>query len=438
MISNNEKIRIVETARRNKKSQLTALVKAGCNTGEANRFLDELRYSNDNSNTGVPKAENKISFTESKGEAVLESNSTIRTLEDLLKISKVDLNVWEVERHIINKYEVARKDISKTLSYEDGVVNGESGDTGKMNVYELFQVKVWFKKKKNSDISSELMNYFKAELGKSINIDKWKDVKKAISSKDKKYCLELAVPDLHVGKLAHKAETGDNFDSSIAVEVFKQAIDDLVSKAPMTKVERIVFPVGNDFFNTDGSDNETSGGTPQDVDSRWQHTFKKGCDLITEVVEKLALTHPVDILMVAGNHDVERNFYLGSYLQAYFRQHANVTVDNAPTRRKYYRYGQTLIAFTHGSEEKHSTLPLIMATERKQLWAETSFREVHLGHFHKESNNEYNGVKVRFLPALCPADAWHSQRGYVGTTRSATAFLYEKNKGLEAQLYFNL
>ena len=40
--------------------------------------------------------------------------------------------------------------------------------------------------------------------------------------------------------------------------------------------------------------------------------------------------------------------------------------------------------FTHGSEEKRDSLPMLMANERKELWAETKFREWHLGHMHRK------------------------------------------------------
>jgi hypothetical protein len=73
--------------------------------------------------------------------------------------------------------------------------------------------------------------------------------------------------------------------------------------------------------------------------------------------------------MVPGNHDYERNFYLGDSLEGWFYNNPNVTVDNSANPRKYYKYGQVLIGYTHGNEEKVTDLPLIMAHERSTDWA---------------------------------------------------------------------
>jgi DNA repair exonuclease SbcCD nuclease subunit len=224
----------------------------------------------------------------------------------------------------------------------------------------------------------------------------------------------------------------------MAVSVFKEAINNLLQKAPINLIQRIVIAVGNDLFNVDGADEMTTAGTPQMEDSRWQNTFKKGCSLLKEVIGQLAIDLPVDVLIIPGNHDSERSFYLGEFLSAFFKDHPNVSIDNTPTLRKYYKFGETLIGYTHGDKEKKDQLPLLMATECKEDWANTSFKEYHLGHLHKEMDDEIMGVKIRTLSSLAPADAWHSSKGYVGSIRGARAFLYHVDNGLEAQYYYNL
>src|SRR5689334_6849187 len=55
----------------------------------------------------------------------------LKTLDDLLKHMKVDLSVWDVERHVINKWEVGSK----------------HPRTGEVTVTPLFQIKAWLKRK---------------------------------------------------------------------------------------------------------------------------------------------------------------------------------------------------------------------------------------------------------------------------------------------------
>ena len=92
-----------------------------------------------------------------------------------------------------------------------------------------------------------------------------------------------------------------------------------------------------------------------------------------------------------------------------------------------------LIGLTHGNQEKHSSLPVIMATERPHDWAASTVREWHVGHLHKARRVDYvgldthDGVPVRTLRSLSAVDAWHFRKGYVGTERAAEAYLYSRD-----------
>ncbi len=251
--------------------------------------------------------------------------------------------------------------------------------------------------------------------------------------------LELGIPDLHLAKLCWGQETGHaDYDISIAADLYRKAVASLVESARGMGIGRILLPIGNDLLNSDNAAGETTAGTPQATseDSRWKKAYMTACNLIVEVVEKLAVEFPVDVVVVAGNHDEERCFYLGQYIKSWFRQHPNVTVDNGPTQRKYYRFGTTLIGLTHGSEENPARLPLIMASERKDLWTVTEHHEWHLGHLHHQILKEDIGCKVRWLPSLTPPDEWHSSKGFIGNDQSAEAFVYDLAGGMIASLYF--
>ena len=89
--------------------------------------------------------------------------------------------------------------------------------------------------------------------------------------------------------------------------------------------------------------------------------------------------------------------------------------------------------YTHGNNEKAADMPLIMATEEPLLFANAKFREVHCGHLHKEMVNEYRGIKVRFIPSICPADLWHKKMGYEAQ-RAAQAYIWSYKNGYEGHL----
>jgi hypothetical protein len=250
---------------------------------------------------------------------------------------------------------------------------------------------------------------------------------KSKSSKPGEVCLEISLPDAHFGK-GDIDTTVTNFINTVFV---------LLEKAEKFGVDKILLPIGNDGLNSEGKRKTTTGGTPQEDSVDWQESFRHYWTTIAAVVKVLSDKYPVDVMIVPGNHDMERMFYIGEVLGAFFRSNNNVKVNNSGDYRKYYQYGVNMLMFTHGDKEKTATLPLIMATEQPEMFAQTKFREAHLGHFHKEMLNEYCGVKTRFLPSICPTDDWHKMMGY-SHLRAAQAYIWNKEYGLEGYFQVNI
>ena len=161
-------------------------------------------------------------------------------------------------------------------------------------------------------------------------------------------------------------------------------------------------------------------------------------------LDYLSKFYPVDVIVVQGNHDWERSFYLGDALECWYENSERVTINNKANPRKYYKYGKCAIGYTHGNNEKVLDLPLIMASENPNLWASTKYREWHLGHLHHKkeikfiSTQENKGATIRFMRSLSGTDAWHNQKGYVGGIKGAEGFIWHKEDGLLAQFHSNL
>ena len=240
---------------------------------------------------------------------------------------------------------------------------------------------------------------------------------------------EISLPDIHYGKL-------HDLNLTQVEDQYMMVVKELVEKASGLDIERFVLPIGNDGMNSEGMRRTTTKGTPQEESAGWKDTFRGYWQLMTMAIDYLKEKAPVDIIVVSGNHDYERMFYAGDVLAGWYRNDANVTVDNTYSSRKYYEYGQNMLMFTHGDKEKPADMPLIMATENPEMFARTSHREVHCGHLHKEMVNEYRGIKVRFVPSICPNDEWHKQMGYEAK-RTGQAYIWNKSKGLEGYLQSN-
>lgn len=232
--------------------------------------------------------------------------------------------------------------------------------------------------------------------------------------------IEFAIPDFHIGRVPVEE----------AKELFKEVVQDFAQRAStIHKIEKIVFPIGNDWLNTDNSAYQTTRGTQQfDVDS-WETTFRYGWQILVEAIEYLAEIAPVDVIVVAGNHDRNRMFYIGDVVSAWFNKHEDVTVDNSTNEFKFTSYGDNLIMYEHG-ELKPFMYPVIMADEQPHKWAASKFREVHTGHFHKEMVlDEIRRVKVRFLPSIAKNSKWEKQRGYKNLKQSQL-LVWHKTEGL--------
>jgi hypothetical protein len=355
-----------------------------------------------------------------------EVTNRIVTVNQLLQIYDISLDEWEIEKQVVNTWEI-----------------GAKGPDDKIVTTPLFQVKVWLKKKQASYDLNIIRKQFIEDLK---NLSPVVSKNKYTSTLNVGGLLEINIFDLHFGKVAWHEEVGENYNIQIATERFNSCIDYFIEIYKNTHIEKILFPISNDFFNSDRSHpfNSTTSGTPQEEDTRWQNTFRKGRELLINNIQKLLQLAPVEVKVIPGNHDYERSFYLGDSLQGWFHNNENIIVDNGASPRKYFVYGKCLIGLTHGNNEKITDLPMIMAQENPTDWAKTYYREFHLGHLHHKketrfnATNELQGVMIRYMSSLSGTDSWHHKKGYIGARKSAEAFLWDAERGLLNQTYFNL
>jgi hypothetical protein len=373
-----------------------------------------------------------ISFNNDAMHIETTSDKEVTSIDDLAKVCKIDLKQWTVV-----KGECKKRDVLVSTN-------------GDKKVYKpIFSVSATIKKIKVEESREAQLDILKEVLGKNRNsrlrnflINK--TISKIKSEPIKKeYLYELSIPDVHFGKLAHRDESGEDYDIKIATERYRTAVDELLNEVNLNRVERILFPVGNDMVHIDSRKNETFEGTRQDSDSRFYKIVRTVKNILIETIDRLSIIAPVDVLVVSGNHDPESMFMIGEMLDAYYHNDDRVSVDNSPSQRKYYQYGINGFQYTHGNEENHKDLGLIFATEKSQLWADTTYRVVKTGHFHKKkkidyvSVDEYQGFQVQVLPSLSGADAWHTSKGF-RSLKGAKGFLYHPTRGCVGEFNYNV
>lgn len=341
----------------------------------------------------------------------------IATPDQAIEYAQIDLEQYAITRVKTNHWEMGCK------------VPGHG-----IAVTPLHQITVFLRKRGWDD--PEKMRQEWLEVVRTYS-PAWPSLPARSFDDDERYMLEIAIMDLHIGKLAWGRETGEDYDSKIAISRFKTAVQDLLWKARHYPIEQIVLPVGNDLIHVDNERSMTFNDTPQDVDSRLRKLVVEARRMLCEAIDQLATVAPVLVPVIPGNHDQTITFTLGDSLDGIYGRCDRVTIDNGPSLRKYVQYGQNLIGFTHGNEEKHAALPGLMTNERPEAIACCPHRRWHIGHTHKRKETWYNlgdthdGVEVRSIPSITGTDAWHYKKGYVKTPKAAEAFLYHPVRGEE-------
>tara|TARA_R110000744_G_scaffold35775_3_gene82660 strand:+ start:234 stop:1361 length:1128 start_codon:yes stop_codon:yes gene_type:complete len=276
------------------------------------------------------------------------------------------------------------------------------------------------------------------------------------------HCLIIDPADVHIGKLAIKAETGDDYNSEIAIERMKQGVMELYNRASATaNIEQIIFVGGNDMLHTDTTDGKTTAGTSQDTCGMWWENYTLAWMTCAELITALSEKCKVHYIHCPSNHDWESGFHLAQNVAAYLWNNKNVTTDVTNAHRKYVNYGRCLFGFTHGDGAKETQLPSLMADEAKSAWATADHKHIYCHHLHHKIKNAYqkgvkmniekehsdvtviqcktNGcdedrVNVEYLRSPSGTDSWHSRNGYSGGKKAIEAFIFDPVLGERARL----
>ncbi|MCP4648800.1 MAG: hypothetical protein GY853_01790 [PVC group bacterium] len=327
----------------------------------------------------------------------------IKTIDELLAYAEIDTDLWEVWKSTTNVW-------------------GSS-------VNPNYQVKAWLKRKTCEIDIKKICSEVIERIGKYSKPSK---IKRKLDKEG--FLWEVGLIDHHVGQLSYDKEVGEDYDVDIAMRIAKEAVEFLCDKITPYKINKVLYIIGNDYLNVASSDNTTTGGTTQDEDGRYHRSFMCGVDIHVDAINRLKKVADVHVLQVPGNHSTEREFYLGSVLQAWYRGDENVLIDNSPMSRKYYRYGSNLLGFAHGDKNlKLDRLLGLMPLEAKKDWPLASNYEWHLGHLHHDAKMQHNlkserGIKIRRLNTLIPLDAYHYNAGYV-RIRETQSFLWHPTLG---------
>lgn len=232
--------------------------------------------------------------------------------------------------------------------------------------------------------------------------------------------------DPHIGMLSWEPETGDNFDTEIAVRELLACVRLLVGAG---RSEHAIICNLGDFLHAQNDSNKTPGhGNELDVDGRYAKVLDAGHALLRGIVDAaLAVHETVTIRNLPGNHDPRVAAELAMWLRAVYEREPRVIVPDAYASQQYDRFGKNLFGWHHGDRARATELPAIMATDRAEDWGQTTERVWHVGHIHHLTKHEHPGCVVESHRTMAAKDAWHAGRYRAG--RSLVAIEYHREFG---------
>lgn len=247
------------------------------------------------------------------------------------------------------------------------------------------------------------------------------------------HLLVIDPADIHVGKLSKAFETGEEFNSQIAVQRVMFGVKGLLDKTVGYNIEKILLIIGNDILHVDNPKRTTTSGTPQDTDGMWYDNFLIAKQLYVEVIEMLLQVAPVLVQYNPSNHDYTNGFFLADTIATWFRKCEDVSFNTSISHRKYFHYGVNLIGSTHGDGAKEQDLPLLMAQEAAREWSESKYRYFYTHHIHHKRSRDYGSVTVESLRSPSGTDSWHHRNGYQHSPKAVEGFLHHPVHGQVAR-----
>ena len=407
MFENQDLIEQLEKLLRFKKSKAFYIKRLGITENELNSLLREIR--NKNNPHRFKKLVHKESTRKVNNEKGTIESIVVSDFEPKDDLELASLHKINLDKYIITNY------WSKILP------NGK------------FTSSVFSKRKQPQDYSLEdftefLNNYTPNQL--QVN-------KEDVDLSKEHVDIELSLSDFH---LAKRYVDGENDPHQRALKFFNVA-QSLVHKVRgVYNINTVVLPISNDFFHTDNYQNQTTQGTPQDVIMEYSSEYELGFSILVDTINMLrANANDVCVILVQGNHDRTKSFYLAHALEVFFKEHYDVEFIRNHSVVKAKVLGNTFIGWHHGNC-KLEDLPLLFAThpEYGAWFGNSKYREIHTGDKHHYMAKETKGVRIQQMPSLSGTDRWHLDNNYVHSVRAALALVYDRYHGKVAEFEFRI
>lgn len=373
---------------------------------------------NGNLEKDTPKDSNSpVEFTEYSYDGTIEACKIVNSIKEfngdkskvlsLLGYSDKD---WEL--------------LKVRTSIWDGGANGEQRYSVKYKVRPISSVPT-------SDFVSAVVNAIKQEV-EPIDLPPKKE---SISLREETL-MEIPPVELHLGKIASKLTTGEEYDINIAENRFYSIFEEVFRKQENERCQTCLLVIGSDFFNSEFNNATSTNKIPQQNCAHYIDIFSAGVRMYQRVILQLReMFNDVYVMLCAGNHARAMEFFLYVALQQAYLNDDVVHFSNNYQETQAFEFGENVIFYNHGDADIKRLIRSIPA-EFSKAWGEHRNRELHLGHLHKEVVvDDESGMITRRVGSPCATDVWHKLNRYVGNTKKHQVFVWNAYSGLSDIFY---
>ena len=409
MVDNEKLLNQLRALLVHKKSKQYYADRLGITVKEINDLLEDINtkkvYRKDqNTTTEIEELEDSVTkyfedLEKGIGEVVFNSDTEIKTLDELIAKCNIDIKKWDIQRYVQN--------------YWGNCKNPH------------WQVKAWLALKKDEKTYQDsFIEFLQTYQPSSATVNPpLKDLLKPLG------CLLINKQDAHYNR--HDGVNGDN-DIQKRFENIYNKITTILKQARLSNnLENVLYILGSDVFNSEATGMTTSG-TPQENFLTYHDAFEKVCNHEVMIINTmLSNSDTVDVVFMPGNHDAFAGWHLLNWLKVYYRNNERVRFDIAPSYRKYVSYGVSAMMFNHGDKIKPERLAAIFPIEFREGWSSHKNFYIFTGDKHTEMSHDFNGIEFYRISAFTTVSSqWEDKNGYIGRKPGVTGFLIDISNGI--------
>lgn len=307
-------------------------------------------------------------------------------------------------RGVLNRW--MKREFPDDLTLDAGTYDGFTAHNATVQVSKTGEiVQAWIKQRVNEFDPEEFLEALREE------VKPYEYTHEYVPDMDR--MLEIPLFDMHWGV--------------VFMDHYKPVLDAVLNLIDRRCWNRIVIPIGQDFFHNDSivSPVTTKGTVIDKVDMA--RAVKEGRQFITAIIDAaLKRANHVQVFYSAGNHDRSVSWM---FMQVLLERYGPEVVDDSMGYRKVFTYGKNSIMVTHGDSKQATAKNLahIFPISYPEEFAQATTREVHSGHLHHESEADIYGVMVRRLSSGVAVDDWSNRQDFIGTHRRFMIFEWDLN-----------